>query len=878
MPSRDSTAAGSRQAQLPELLVIHHTHWDREWYRSFEDFRYRLLQATKHVVAMLDEGRLPAFLFDGQTIVLDDVAQVAPEALTQRLTALIAAGNIEVGPWYVMPDEFLVGGESILRNLRIGIAHARRHGADPKVLYLPDTFGHASQMPQIARGLGLRYAVVARGVNQVRANLWWRAPDGSQVFTHALPTWEGYFNPLFTQDDYVAATQRYYETAGAAAVAGEAVLLPAGADHTVPPQDWPTRRAALRRVVPLRETTLATAMQELERSAAAAAQRDDVPQAPMLAGELRDNGRSYVLAGIASARVDIKHANQAAEELLQAVLEPLTLFCKPHTWAPEHIDHLWRLLITNHPHDSIGGCSIDQVHRENLTRYDAVTSGAQRHIQDMLRHATGEVVGRINAQLHLWNLLPWPSLDRVVVAEVSLPAQHDTGSIAITDANGVQQPFDLLSREATDGFYSEMEQAPGWVDTVRYRVALRQSFVGVGCRVLRVTPTVGSAPATSATIPDQHAATEIANDILRVRADRHGVIHVAEHGGRTVSIRLQWQRDHGDSYNSDPDAVWTAAERSEPSEELDRGRVHGRWIQSTVVSLTGPDGTRVDMKLELRAGEPFVRIESMIDNRSTDTRLSAYIDTNVSDTAPLQSVADTAYDLVTRTHRRDHDRSRVAEPQRELPPNEHPSLSLIAAGSVFVLHRGTHGYDIEPDGQLRVTLLRSVGVLSRGALRVRGGGAGPHIATPDAQLLGRTSVQWAVGLPTQEEVAEGGCDATATGALFWARRYRSPVIGYLGSAEAESDGLVCVHDRRLVTEALYRVAPTQAIIRLSNRTAQAIDSRLESVVFDTADTCDLFDTPSSDVAHRCTPNAAGWSIHLPPHTIATFLLQAESHS
>ena len=62
------------------IIIVPHTHWDREWYQTFQQFRMRLVHAIDRLLDILD--RDPAFthfMLDGQTIVLDDYLEVRPE-------------------------------------------------------------------------------------------------------------------------------------------------------------------------------------------------------------------------------------------------------------------------------------------------------------------------------------------------------------------------------------------------------------------------------------------------------------------------------------------------------------------------------------------------------------------------------------------------------------------------------------------------------------------------------------------------------------------------------------------------------------------------------------------------------------------------------
>src|ERR1700757_1906451 len=139
-----------RLGGLERFFVVPHTHWDREWYWPFERFRLELARVVDEVLDVLEsDPAFASFTLDGQAVILEDYLELRP-AQEQRLRALIAAGRLETGPVYIQPDEFLVGGEALVRNLLAGRAVCERFGAAPTtVAYLPDGFGHPEQLPQI---------------------------------------------------------------------------------------------------------------------------------------------------------------------------------------------------------------------------------------------------------------------------------------------------------------------------------------------------------------------------------------------------------------------------------------------------------------------------------------------------------------------------------------------------------------------------------------------------------------------------------------------------------------------------------------------------------------------------------------------------------
>ena len=166
---------------MPTLHVVSHTHWDREWYLTFQQFRFRLTRLVEALLEIL--GSDPGyrhFTLDGQAAVLEDVVDVRPD-LEEPLRRHVREGRILIGPWFVLPDEFLVSPEALVRNLLLGDRICRAWGAKMDVGYLPDPFGHISQLPQLLRGFGIETAVFARGAGDMPVEFRWAAPDGTPV-------------------------------------------------------------------------------------------------------------------------------------------------------------------------------------------------------------------------------------------------------------------------------------------------------------------------------------------------------------------------------------------------------------------------------------------------------------------------------------------------------------------------------------------------------------------------------------------------------------------------------------------------------------------------------------------------------------------------
>lgn len=221
------------------IHLVSHTHWDREWYLPFEMFRFRLVGLIDRLLDTMVRQPEYRFHLDGQTIVLEDYLELRPER-RDELKRLVSEGRLSIGPWYVLMDEFLVSGEAIVRNLEEGRRSGAAFGPLLRAGYLPDTFGHISQMPQLLRRFGIDRAVVWRGLNgtpeDTPTEFDWEAPSGDRVATAHLPYQYGYTSAMSLPEDLAAAAARLRELLGDIAPYARSgqVLLMNGFDHMEP--------------------------------------------------------------------------------------------------------------------------------------------------------------------------------------------------------------------------------------------------------------------------------------------------------------------------------------------------------------------------------------------------------------------------------------------------------------------------------------------------------------------------------------------------------------------------------------------------------------------------------------------------------------------
>ncbi len=338
------------------IIIVPHTHWDREWYQTFQQFRIRLVKTIDKLLDILDQDEsFRYFMLDGQTIVLDDYLEIQPEQ-EERLKSYTRAGRILVGPWYLQPDEFLVSGEALIRNLQIGLRRAAEFGSTMRVGYVPDCFGHIAQLPQILQGVGIDNAVFWRGVGAeaTTSEFYWTAPDGTKVLVVHLADPAGYSNARFlplNPEEFVARVELLASNILPQATTNN-LLFMNGSDHLEPQNGLPavikTANGLLAHINPEHEKILT-------HSANGSAQhhsngqkkhfdsisihigtlpeyiecvRQQNTHFPTLSGEMRSSQYAHLLPSVLSTRMWIKQQNAATENLLERVVEPLTAWAE----------------------------------------------------------------------------------------------------------------------------------------------------------------------------------------------------------------------------------------------------------------------------------------------------------------------------------------------------------------------------------------------------------------------------------------------------------------------------------------------------------------------------------------------------------------------
>lgn len=356
-----------------QVIAYLHTHWDREWYREFEVFRLRLLRVFDNVLEMLGSGKIPSFYFDGQVSAILDYLEIRPEK-EQIVRQFIKEKKLFIGPFYCLIDEFLTDRTVFEKNIEIGMKIAKDFGCEDFIGYFADTFGHSKNIPPILQKYGIDKIMVWRGV-----------PDLPSEFVfngvNTINLVRGYFMDIFSSPKTIEEKAEWLKgnLDKIAQKSNDYILLPIGADHLGVEPDIAEQIEAVNAILAnpadggdIYEIKLSNPFEyfELVKDNFKTEWND----------ELRDNSKTFILPGCYSARMRLKQYRTEASYRLEQADRLQKHFGGNYSAI---VEYAYKLLIQNHAHDSICGCSTDAVHFENYSRYEKILQIANTIIEEL---------------------------------------------------------------------------------------------------------------------------------------------------------------------------------------------------------------------------------------------------------------------------------------------------------------------------------------------------------------------------------------------------------------------------------------------------------------------------------------------------------------
>lgn len=727
------------------LNIMHHTHWDREWYESFEEFRYKLRNGLRYVQELIEDGTIKCFFVDGQTMVIDDYKEIVSKEEFDKFKKLISEGKVEIGPWYVLADEFLVGGESLVKNLELGTNIAKEFGSNYNIGYLPDTFGHISQMPQVLKQYGIDNAILWRGAVSSSFENHWIGSDGSSVLAFVLPLFDGYFQTYMKHNEWKEKLNKYINDNLSYCKNGE-VLVMNGADHTYTSRNIGQRIKEFKKINPdlnVDEVLMSDYVKKFENF---------VPENNIF-GEQRNQNKIYTLPGVFSTRMYLKQENQRCEDGMINTLEFLNAWTNGGTKSDEFITYLWKLLIQNHAHDSICGCSIDEVHEEMETRFKKILAAINQFKTSTLEELyPWDYLANdfVNDKLYLLNNVPFKG-EYIVESEVLVPEKADKGGIELS-YKAEKIDFELLSRIKEEVLFRDIKIEPYYAIVYKYKVRFKISFDGIESKVLNIKLT----EQINKVREQIQSVNYIENDFYKVGVNNRGLTILDKKNKKTYQNQniIVSSLDAGDTYNYSPpnEDIITEGKiikinscyKNSFSEEITftydlnipKGLSEDRTSGSNELI-----NVKVTTKVTLINGIDKILFVTKVNNVSENHKLRIGFNLGSCD----KHYSDTPFDLISRGVLRDQCFD-VLEGE-ELECNQHPTLSTIFANDIQIVHLGIQEYEVckyDNEDYCFMTALRCVGDLSRRDLRTRGGGAGPGYETPGAQCQGEHTFNYSL--------------------------------------------------------------------------------------------------------------------------------------
>ncbi|MBO5035876.1 MAG: hypothetical protein J6D42_02195 [Clostridia bacterium] len=724
------------------LHIIPHSHWDREWYQSFEAHRMKLVELFDAIIEEMEKtDEYTYYHMDGQFIPVEDYLEIRPH-MKDRLLKLIKDGRIQVGPWYVLQDEFLTSGEANVRNMLYGIQLSKKFGADPLMCgYFPDAFGNVGQAPQICRGFGIDNAVFGRGLNDVgsdnqiirqngitRSELIWQAPDGSEVIGVMFVDW--YCNAMELPSDPDALREKILKI-------GHSLERFAATDHLLGMNGCDHQ--------PLQRNLV-----EVIKTANKVQDEYDVIQSNMkdYVAEIRKNKDRLtkfkgeiigqyttgfgLLTSTASTHIDIKTRNWRNQHTLERLAEPATRFAAitGGKYDRDFFLYAWRRLMQNHPHDSICTCSCDEVYDAMLARFDSSQQVADKMVENAMTHMASVVNTNCGGDMAVLVLSLEPAKSTTTVrANVDFDVEDNAQAIAIYDPAGnlVPAKINRISNQFTYTLPNDRFRQSRFVD--RFEVEFPVTTEGMGWNVYKVVK-VDKAPVMEC--PVAICENGMDNGILAVTFNADGSFDLTDsRTGRTFANqnRMEDQPDIGESYNFKEGGDPVLCDHAETT--LHETTAYSATFK-TVAKLVGD--AVVTSYVTLNKDVARVDIKTVIVNNGENHRIRALFD---SDVITEYALSEGQFDLT----------ARPIEPSFtwQNPSNLQKTQAFVALeaekgdekeAAIAIANRGICEYEILRNGKntIAITLLRSVAEM----------GDWGTFPTPKAQCKGEYTLEYAV--------------------------------------------------------------------------------------------------------------------------------------
>ncbi|EGP4986159.1 alpha-mannosidase [Enterococcus faecium] len=782
-----------------KVYIISHSHWDREWYMAYEQHHMRLIELIDDLLELFEvDPSFNSFHLDGQTIILDDYLQVRPEK-RQAIQQAINEGKLRIGPFYILQDDFLISSESNVRNMLIGMEESRKWGTPVMLGYFPDTFGNMGQTPQLMKQAGISAAAFGRGVkpigfdNQVLeaenyssqySEMWWKGPDQTAIFGLLFANWYSNGNEIPVEKEAALAFWKQKLADAEQYASTNHLLMMNGVDHQPVQKDISKAIHLANELFPDYEFIHSNFTDYLE-----AVQKDVPEDLGSVEGELtsQETDGWYTLANTASARVYLKQWNTKVQRQLENITEPLATMAYEVSgnYPHDQLDYAWKTLMQNHPHDSICGCSVDSVHREMIPRFEKADEVGKYLAQDSLEQLTEAIdTTGFPKDSFPFVIVNTAGMDKTGEAEITIELERKRFAEGIPEK--LYQELENLPKRKYHVETKSGATIPAILseETVQFGYDLPKDRFRVPymARMIKVTLPLENMPAfsweTFALVEGEAKAEEketmihqsgriIENGPLHLTIEKNGTITMEDRKNKRKLNNLHIFEDIGDIGNEyifkqpfcDQPILSSNKENSEVKVLVDTPEIAKISIlqemeipvsaderlekeQQMVVEFRYRKAERSKEKrilqiktiMTIRKDSKKIDFETTLDNQMKDHRLRVLFPTKLH---VEHHEADSIFEVVKRPNHVSKSWENPTNPQHQQAfVNIHDEEYGVTVGNF-----GLNEYEVTEDGQIAVTLLRSVGEL----------GDWGYFPTPEAQCLGEHRFNYSVELHGPEE-------------------------------------------------------------------------------------------------------------------------------
>ncbi|HFX3740580.1 TPA: glycoside hydrolase family 38 C-terminal domain-containing protein [Enterococcus faecium] len=737
---------------MKEIYTVAHTHWDFEWYFTRQEAKVQFIFHMDEVLEALETNQLDFYTLDGQMSILDDYLQLFPEKEVQ-IKKFVEAQRLFVGPWFTQIDEMTTSGESIVRNLRIGIHEAEALGHAMKIGYLPDSFGQNQDMPKIYQGFEIKHALFWRGMpKEAQARyFYWSSNDGSKVLTANIKN--GYYSgvDLIEQADPTNLIKRISSD-----TTSKVHILPVGGDQRAVDFNFKEKiaegNAKLEDAV-LIESNYPTFFKSLE---------SQVSENTVFSGEFIEPTDSKIHRGIYSSRYDLKQLYDQLERILTYQLEPLSVLARNQgiTVKQGLIKNIWKVVARGQAHDSAGGCNSDKTNKDIYMRGINGLQEAQSCVDYLLRKLSSSIHPNKKNEVFIWNPLPF-EWKMIKIIEISTKAAN----FSLVDSEGEKISFEILEQTKENAALLRRNPEERLDDSFYIsKIALKCNLPAMSWLCYEIIEETEESP-------NLKEAEKIENDwyIIQYKDGRLDLYSKENKQWYHNFLTIEDGGDEGDTYDYSPAfSDWIlhlgfnelVEKKTEQGNLVSRIFLKGRWkvpydLKAREEKILN-GWMDYELCLSLNRQNNRIDLQIEIDNQALDHRVRILLDTK---TKALYSTSDTPFGIIDRPindlHLNDWRESGYKEEPTGMRPFIHLANLHDAEQSWTFLTRGTKDFQVlqKKVQLLAITIFRGVGYLGRpDTLRRPGDASGlqtKKVPTPESQLMGKLIFEGSIIVETE---------------------------------------------------------------------------------------------------------------------------------